>query len=173
MSVWCERHSASNKPSLWNMSPAPFRSARFVFSAHSFSVSKISHQTKHAAVISEKAPKNHCVIPAKRQNSSRPVNVAEHVAAKEPGVSLRRWWRPKQSQRRRKYWSFIYHLKNPNVCPFSACLLDVEKAYWLKCVSLMRCYAVVEEEFRSFILVKVAVVQCENAPKSQSPALKI
>lgn len=36
------------------------------------------------------------------------VNIQEHLAAKEAGVSLRSWWRPKQSQDLQVYWDRFY-----------------------------------------------------------------
>ncbi len=37
--------------------------------------------------------------------SNQLVNIMEHLAAKEPDVSFRSWWRPKQSKKEGEYWT--------------------------------------------------------------------
>ncbi len=46
----------------------------------------------------------------------------EHLAAKEPDISLRRWWRAKQSEKEKENAGLTRLQMNSNI---ATCLLDV------------------------------------------------
>ncbi len=52
----------------------------------------------------------------------------EHVAAEEPDIFLRGWWRPKTSQKESEYLTNIHQVSRnraPNYINVALCLLDV------------------------------------------------
>ncbi len=49
--------------------------------------------------------------PTKQQTdqvSIQLVNIVEHLSAREPGIFLRRWWRPKTELQESEYWTSIH-----------------------------------------------------------------
>ncbi len=65
------------------------------------------------------------------------MNIVEHLAAEEPDISLRSWWRPKTELQESEYWTYIYIITYIQMNPSASQCLLPHWHYQLYKVALM------------------------------------